>query len=372
MKHSLNYASFDVLTMILHYLDLRDSLRFIVSCKHVYSEYKSNKRWVDTYLTHKIYRYFGFTRDRLLVTPGLIRDCFGLYNHFKNHKYSDRVDFVFYLIEKNIESLHLFQSILSECVFRETTSLTALDQLSSMQTLYRSRTISSNIISTNDLQYILTYCTTDQLRIILKKFTVSCETLANTISDIINQPDRYDKIKLYIDYILYKHYFKQFHREIDRRYFNYICVHFIKRNNTSNLQTLFAKYDNYNIRTIDYQFFVNKCIEMEDTENLSFLVNHCHERNMQTSQKTYIVIPKHYITTLSKRHSFDYLQFLIDNHIGTNINTMTYVYSICQGLLITSAKNNIEYISERLSRFLTTSNVETVCKYLTDSSRNTY
>lgn len=366
MKHSLNYIPFDVFTLLLQYLDLRDSHHFIVSCKHIYSEYQMNKRWVDTYLTRKIYRYFGFSLDQLLVTPGLIRDCFSLYNHFKNHQHSDRVDFIFYIIEKDLQSLHLFQSILSDCVFRETTPLTTLHRFSSMQTLYTDPS-TSHVISSHDLQYILTYCTPEQLQVIFRKFTIPCETLADTVDDLVNRSHPYQKLKMYIDYMLYKHYFNgRFSCDMDRNYFNYACIHFMKRNDRKNLQYLLVKCDKYKANVLDYQPLVNKCIEMEDTENLDLLIDHLNRYNQQAVHKSYIIIPQHYITTLSRRHSFDYLRFLIDNYIGSNINTMAYLYSIYHGLLIKSGQKNIKYISEQLSRFLTSKNVEIICGYLTN------
>lgn len=320
MKHSLNYVSFDVFSVILQYLDLRESLSFITCCKPIYYKYRTNKHWCDIFLIHKFSEYFRFHFSKTqTVTSGLVGDSFSLYKHFKNHIYSNRIDFIFYMIEKDLRSLDLFRLILSGCVLREVSPLTTLDQLSSMQTLYP-KSIDARIVTPKDLQYLLTYCNTDQLQIVFRTFTVPCEILAYTVTEIIRTDKTYvyQKIRLYIDYILYKHYFNGFN-SMDRVYFNYICVYFIKQNDTTNLKYLFLKCQRYKVSCIDYQSLVNRCIEIEDTENLQVIVDYCTRPNANGIQIHNISISDHHISTLLNRHSFRYLQLL------TNLLQLTQI-----------------------------------------------
>jgi hypothetical protein len=384
MKHSLNYLPFDIIILILEKLNLEDSINFLISCKNIYNIYYNDKSWIDTCIIRKIFQYFKIqeTENGIFTDcsdrKSLISSSFQLYKHFKNHPYSNHVDFLFYIVENRLNSNNLFKILLGSCILKPNVTILdfpelpninntrSLNNLNSTNRVYQTR---SNIITPSDIQYLLTYCTLDQMDSILSTFTITTNILAYTVNEIyqVNKADFDIIIRKYINYILYKYHYNNFHDD-DQLYFDYICKSAIRKDDTTNLEYILIKCEKYKCN-IDYQSFVNQCIELEDTRNIKLIITYCEKINKKRFDKYRIIITNHQITLLCQRNSFEYLHFLVDNFIGINsINSQMYINSICKGLLRTKKiKEKLDEILQNMSRYVKEDNLEKIKTYIVNN-----
>jgi hypothetical protein len=115
---------------------------------------------------------------------------------------------------------------------------------------------------------------------------------------------------------------------------------------------------------LDYQYLVNKCIEMEDRTHLKMLLKENEFDNKRFVNKSYVIINTHQIIEHCKNARFDYVCYLVENCLGNTINTGLYIDSICQGieLLILSKRNGYLLKFENLKRYINPENLEVINK----------
>ena len=318
----------DLLDQIIKYIDHKTLINLLLSCKKTFTIYKNNKKTVNLKIINSImhkFNYYNFTfntDDSMQISKNLLN----IYNNLDTIKHRHRL---IYIIKNKLESLELFKFFTNDYIYK---------------------------LSEFDIQYIITYCNMDQLNIFLRVNNVSCKTILDAIIDRYNYNDLYfnNIVKIFIQYIFFKYHFNKFNSENNSSFHN-ILIFLIKTGNKDCVEYIICDKKNKYKKKLNYQLLVNQCIEIKDIYFLNKLIKEIQFDNLANTDKVYVTIHYKYIFNLSRDGAFWYLQYLVENFIGYNINANLYIQNICDGL-----NNNIYIQNESgillLNEYLTTEN----------------
>jgi len=184
------------------------------------------------------------------------------------------------------------------------------------------------------------------------------------MKNVISKVDNSILIK-FTKYLFTKHCYSSF-LEGDNPYINSIISLLVKYKRTIVLKYFLDKKRKYVTRStcLDYQYLVNKCVEIEDRTHLKMLLKENEFDNKRFVNKSFVIINTHQIIEHCKNARFDYICYLVENCLGNTINTGLYIDSICQGieLLILSKRNMYLLKFENLKRHITFENLEVINK----------
>ena len=201
-------------------------------------------------------------------------------------------------------------------------------------------------------------------------FTIPVVLISNVIYQILTRAFISNKmldnmLEKYIKYLFVKHCYGQF-LEQDGSYIHSIITILIKYKKTAVLRYLLDKKNKYMTITngLDYQYLVNKCIEMEDRVHLKILLKQIHFDNKRFVNKSFVIINTHQIIEHCKNAKFDYMCYLVENCLGNTINTGLYIDSICQGIELLILSKRYAYLLKfgNLKRYINTEHLETINK----------
>jgi hypothetical protein len=356
------YMNFDIFYILINKLNVSDIINLILTDKYLYNIYKSNEILVNKLLIIKIFLYFNFT----LVTinnlkRNLLEDevyniskiVFKKYNYFKQHRFCYKVDFIIFMLENNIDSDFLLKLYISECNFRPSIKHKLFDEYNNLYNNVESGSIKriEDIITISDMEYMLINSKINQLDIILKSFYIPIKTLSFVIQELLEKSNYIsNNIKLCIDYLFYKHFFKTINTE-DKIHINHVIDEIVSCKRTDLLKYFLQKKNKYCINNsnfedvLDYQYIINKCIEYQDTTHLELMIEENRKKKTNKGElKQFIIIKPSIIIQLCKKGSFSYLKYIIDTLLGKYINSSVYIQSICEGL------NNINLMDNKIKR----------------------
>jgi hypothetical protein len=138
-------------------------------------------------------------------------------------------------------------------------------------------------------------------------------------------------------------------------------------------RTSVVKYFLYNKRkyivkngALDYQYLINKCVEIQDRTHLDLLIEEHKRDNIKTEEKTFIMINKNHILEHCRNSRFKYLSFLVNKYLGNAINTTTYIETICNGLKEIILSKKIKQLDEfkHVKPYIDHSNIEYINRYI--------
>lgn len=333
--------NYDIFELIINKLDIDSSINLLLSSKKIYLYYKNHYKYINNIFTKKILKHLlnidvNLNKECCLSDDKsklLIIELFKFYKYFKLHKHSCFADYLIFIVEnysKNIDiddiSTILFEFIGSKC----------------------------NSICIQDMTYICVHSNDLQLSIMMRLFYIPSCALYHTIISNSNRHN-HDKIVKCIDYLFYKHYFKNFNT-VDEMYFYEILKYLIKHNKITMIKYLFKKKTLYNFENLDYQLLINTCIKYEKVSVLHIIYNY------SIIDKSIILINHFNITYLCEKGSFICLEWIIENMLGNMINIDGYIKSICEGLKALSIKkqNNLETFIKTLSKYLSKDNIKKI------------
>jgi hypothetical protein len=218
------------------------------------------------------------------------------------------------MIDNSIKDVELFHFCASQCYFRDVVT----NQL-----------INHKFITVNDMKYILTNSNTEQLGVIFSLFNIPIRIISN----IVNETNSINLI-MCIKYIFTKHCFGKFN-DNDICYI-YVILSCLITNKKTNILKYFLEQKRKYImsgRSIDYQSLVNRCVELEDKVHLEILIKEQnYDNDKGLLERSFIIINTNRVIKLCEMAKFDYLKYLVKNHLGRTINTLIYIDSICTGL----------------------------------------
>jgi hypothetical protein len=351
--------------MLINKLDVTDIFNLILCDKYLYNLYKSNELLINKLLIIKILVYFNFSaiginniKKNILDNEiyDISRIMFKKYNYFKQHRFCYKSDFIIFMLENNIDSDILFNLYISECKFlscvKDKRIIRIIDYDESVYNEFYDQSLETvGYISISDMEYILEKTNINQLFTILKTFNIPIKMLSTVIKEMLikemlikemlTKGDyTLNKMKLFIDYLFYKHCFKHFNN-IDIGNIHSIVVDFIYYKKTELLKYFLQKKNKYYIgrykNLLDYQYIINKCIEYEDTTHLELIIkenaneNNTNENNTN-ELKQFVIVSPSIIIKLCKKGSFSYVKYIVDTLLGQYINSNVYIKSICEGL----------------------------------------
>lgn len=339
-----NMLCFDVFLEVIKYLEISDIYKLFIVTKGVYRKiYLENIEYVNKILINRILSYFCFGRS-LKLDKNDINNIHSvlmkIYNHFKYHRFSYRIDFLLYMLENNLDCDTLFEYYADLCEYKyEYKDMSSVDL---------------NDVSLPDIIYIFKHSNNNQLKIILRNFTIPIKVLDFVIDDISNLDDW--RFILIIDYMFYKHCFGSFNQKC-KSYIHNIIMSLILNKKTSLLKHFLKNKRRYfkGNYTLDYQELVNKIIDIEDKKHLQLILDELKYDNINFSNNGYsenfVIIRCSLIKKLCKISKFEYLKHLVDEILGDFINYKLYINSICEGLLDTDPDKikNIECLSYNLN-----------------------
>jgi len=369
---------FDICLDLFKYFDISDFIHFFILSKDIYYYvYLQNRHYFNKLLINKILKYFYFERRLNLETCDLDSISiilFKIYKHFKHHRCSHRIDFLLYILENQIDCDILFEYYANFCKFDykfNTDNLTRtilLNDVDNVDTETNFKKELSNI-SISDMKYILIYSNTNQLRIILRIFTIPVSILSYTIDELLLNNDD-EKIGHIIDYMFYRFCFGSFD-DLSKMYVHKIIICLIKNKKTALFQQflLNKRYYFKGNYILDYQELVNNTIDLQDRPHLNMLlqeIKHDNKRLVKNNiNPVFVIINTHLVIDMCKKARFMYLKYIIDNILGDSINYELYIQSICEGIqvLLHKEPQEIKRI-QCLSPVLTDKNKQLINKYL--------
>jgi hypothetical protein len=260
------FIHYDILESIISNLNLKDTIHFLFSSVKIYSLYNNfDENYGQNKIANKIIKEALLFFD--ISLPMVSIDCnvpknnvnkhklsnvlIKLYNVYKNDRYINKVDVLFYIIENNIDSDELFNSFCSKCKYvtpineKDTSKfITVADNWNGKNFYYKEFT--KNIISKSDMNYMLIYADNNKINILLKHFHINIYEIAYCIKILLkNGIFSYNvKIKKYIDYIFMK-YCSRDMTSYNKLYFNTIYAYICITNEKSLLDYLLFKINKY-------------------------------------------------------------------------------------------------------------------------------
>jgi hypothetical protein len=376
---------YDIFEHVAQYLSIEDVISLLLTNAEYYKIYTNNKNYCEILFIQKVLKTFHIhinILDKSILYTDKTRKrriLLKMYWYFKRHVTASTVDFLIYMIDNDISDKCLFRLFVSNCNFKNgnTTRIddTRVIDYSNTYTLF------SNIISFDDMKYLLVYGNENFVDIILEFFTIPVVLISYVMQKILmksvisHKVDNSSLIK-FTKYLFTKHCYSNF-LEADGVYIHSIITLLVKYKRTIVLKYFLDKKKKYLTRGsgLDYQYLVNKCIEMEDRTHLKMLLKQIEFDNKRFVNKSFVIINTHQIIEHCKNARFDYMCYLVENCLGNTINTGLYIDSICQGieLLILSKCHGYLLKFENLKRYINSENLETINKTIGDvyNSNNT-
>jgi len=338
MKRSFDdFLIYDIFETLSKYLSVQDIINVLMVNISCYGNYKYNKNYCNKIFVKKIIRSFEF--QRVFDKTNSINHLFRMFYYFKNHK-RYTADFLVYMIDNSIKDIDLFRFYASQCCFRNVINDTNTNN-ERTQIFFNNSDIDISdtdrlIISLNDMKYILVKSDIDQLHVLFDIFNIPISllsyTIGYTISDYYSRGDNY--LITCIKYMFVKHCFGKFNDD-DNSYICEILVCLIRYKRTNVLRYFIDQKREYIMRgrSIDYQSLINRCIELHDKIHLEILMKEQkYDNDKRLLERSFVIINTHRVIKLCEMAKFDYLKYLVKNHLGRTINTLIYIDSICTGL----------------------------------------
>lgn len=339
MNNGLSLLNHDIIYEIIKNLDYKSSKTFLLSCKKIYNIYLTHDIYYNTLFIYQIFKHFHLKtykiQDYITSNQDEKYKCYlcinKIYNHFYLHKFSSIIDFIIFLIENssNNKNTHLltFNILLDFCKFYY------------IKPLLSNSVLNRNNISINDMKYIITFCSIDQLKIILNKYTIHSSIISYSIQEIIDihikckTVNTVNKINLLINYLFYKYCFNNKFSQIDDLYFHKILSNLIKYQFNNYFNYIFLKVDKYK-NDLEYNILLNESIEYDNITAFEILLNHFKIKNNIILDTDFINlnINPNSIEIICKKGNLKFLIYIINNILHFRINYTVYIASIINGL----------------------------------------
>lgn len=361
---------YDIFEYLAGSLTVEETLSLLLTNKESYTMYTDNKNYCDKLLVRKILESFGIkykwsNKYDIYKQDNTMKTLLNVYWYFKRHVKLNIVDVLIYMIDNEIDNDMVFGLFASNCKFR------GVNINSDTRVVNNNVDVNSMFdISLDDMNYILVYGCEKKIDLILNMFTIPVVLISNVIYQILTRAFISNKmldnmLEKYIKYLFVKHCYGQF-LEQDGSYIHSIITILIKYKKTAVLRYLLDKKNKYMTITngLDYQYLVNKCIEMEDRVHLKILLKQIHFDNKRFINKSFVIINTHQIIEHCKNAKFDYMCYLVENCLGNTINTGLYIDSICQGIELLILSKRYAYLLKfgNLKRYINTEHLETINK----------
>lgn len=256
----------DVWLDIAKYIDIETYCTLLKTCKHMYLLF--NLPLVKMNIANKVLYELNLN---IQVGQNDFSTLLLIYSHFKNHKNTCLVDFVFYAMENQKYQYLFIKKLLMKCTFK----CYRIEEVETRFSYKRNyNVIDRNVISLPDMQYLLVHSNYDILQSVLEYFQISSELIYYTISRLLTlHPEQsYIKINKLIDYFLLKNSFNGL-EPIDSMYFHKILVDLITFCRLGNILHGLNKGKFFHVH-IDFQTLMNKCIETNNVRLLEKI--HCY------------------------------------------------------------------------------------------------
>lgn len=312
----LNYLPYDIIDNIIDYMDIDSTRKFLLSSKELYKVYCYNNRF-NVVMTKKYINYFSsisklkldmkqytqlqICEFRIMLTK--------LYNYFKHHNHASLSDFLIYLCDSRLSDTLLFELMVSHCYFTKTGEY-----------IY-------NAIRADDLLYLLTFCKDVQL--ILTYIYTDPVILLHAIKYRISIKDNANFNRLF-KYLLFKHFFR--YSDYIQDTVSEIICEVIKYDKLDLLTDIYDKQKLYKFK-INYQMIITCCIQNKSIEYLELINLKMQEQNKFLRESgrggvTPLMITKEHVRGLMKSKSYKMLDKVIRLYLKELININGYVIEI--------------------------------------------
>jgi hypothetical protein len=233
-----------------------------------------------------------------------------IYKHFYYHLNSYIIDYVIFLIEKNVTNKDLIYKLLDLCTHQER----------------KTPKINRYEISYSDIQYMLIHANLDVSSYILNNYYISPEILFIVFQEFVpTNRHNQEKIRLLVNYFMYKHMFRNMNQDV-AMFFQLILGILIKNKLTFAIEFVIKNKAKYNVREIfDYRYLYNTCIAEDNMEILTLIHTH-------NTTQTPILIEHSSIKSLFQKGRLTCLKFVLDTFLGKHINLPLYINAICAGI----------------------------------------
>jgi hypothetical protein len=372
---------YDVFENISQYLSIDDMICFFMSNKQCYNIYKYNKSFCDIIFIEKIFDYLNINVEIKDIHnyKSTIDDLFKMYVYFKNHRRSSRSDLLVYMIDNDIDNIILFKLIISKCTFKkncideDNTSIRVLHNNFMYGSHLFNNVYDYPIILIGDMKYLLVYSNSTQLDVILRSYEIPISLLSYVIRErLFSDGYRYKTesnkcLKTIVLYFFVKYCYTSF-TLVDNIHVHSILISLIRYRRTSVVKYFLYNKRKYIVKNgaLDYQYLINKCVEIQDRTHLDLLIEEHKRDNIKTEDKTFIMINKNHILEHCRNSRFKYLSFLVNKYLGNAINTTTYIETICNGLKEIILSKKIKQLDEfkHVKPYIDHSNIEYINRYI--------
>ena len=363
---------YDVFENVAQYLSICEIIAFLLASKSNYTMYLINKHYCDIILNRKIFEFLDIEITSTdVIASDKTKNIFRIYNYFRNHWKSSKPDYLVYMIDNEIDDPDLFRLFASKCTFRNIIDSNDIRMVNYTGTVVVNKNEYS-LISFNDMKYMLIHGNRAQLDILLETYNIPVCLLSYATNEILISDNVLFKkssrsnviLRRFIKYMFVKHCLGSF-VSTDNTYVHSILLMLIKYKRTDVFKYFLEKKSKYMMlgSGLDYQYLVNKCVEMQNRIHLLLLLEeNKKDNNLGLLTKNYVIINTHHIIDHCKNARFDYIGFLVEHCLGRAINTALYVESICQGVESLIMSKNItglhrldilrEYISDNNREFI--------------------
>lgn len=360
---------YDIFECVAEYLSIQDIIELLMTNSEYYRIYTLNNPYCKGLLVKKLLLFFSIKVDNK-NKPKCAKNLLKIYWYFKRHMETDLADFLIYMIDNDINDKQLFDLFAENCKFLnkesdiDTRSIVSIDE--EINDVY----IRKRIISLDDMKYILCHGNGDFVDIILDRFIISVRLISHVISKILMKNvvsykvDNEVLIK-FIKHLFIKHCYGSF-LDGDGVHIHSIIMMLVKYRRTAVLKYFLDKRKKYCTTKsgLDYQYLINECVKLKDRTHLKMFLNENSFDNSRFVNKTFVIINTHHIIEHCKGSHFDYVCYLVENYLGTAINTSVYIDSICQGIgmliLLKRISNVIDFNRQGLAKYITSENLEKI------------
>lgn len=384
--------NFDTLEHIIHFCDIQSIYNFLTSSKKIYEIYLSNKNCIDRIISKKILKYFKIKFSEKSIYHHILYNknsfivhkqiCYlykknsylnnnnsndnrriadhiktlinitnepTLFNDFENNNLNNNYNHICKLSNIISDNNQLFNFLLEQCSFKFW--------------IKEKDSTNINILSSNDVEYILTNGTIYMANSILNKFYISPGIISQCILSLIEQHNLFDeitvstKINKYLNYFIVKNFQKLslktqfvnpyyiFDTETDM-YFHEIILTLIRYNKINILESILLLKRKYRLR-FNYDILFNYAIETDNLKILKILYKENRLDCFNSDEFNYdnnfnINISNHTITLFFEKGTLKSFSFILNHNLFNNINNK--INYICNGLTQYFYKINNTYI----------------------------
>lgn len=309
MKFDCKRMNVDIFDNIIPFLDTLSIQRFLLTSKSVYFMlFKSQESYMKKKITSNILKELDLSN--IIVTEDTQLLLSMIYKHFYYHLNSYIIDYVIFLIEKNVKNKDLIYQLLDLCRQQER----------------KTPKFNRYEISYSDIQYMLIHAKLDVSSYILNNYYISPEILFIVFQEFVpSNRHNEEKIRLLVNYFMYKHIFRNMNQDV-AMFFQLILGIFIKNKLTFAIEFVIKNKAKYNVREIfDYRYLYNTCIAEDNMEILTLIHTH-------NTTQTPILIEHSSIKSLFQKGRLTCLKFVLDTLLGKHINLPLYINAICAGI----------------------------------------